>query len=357
MNPTLALVRTAVAASLLAAFAFAQDPQPAPTPPTPTTTTPAIPATPIGGAGAAKSAAKSKAPTYDEKADARKQVAAALAKAKRDNQRVLIQWGANWCHWCNLLGATMKSDGKLSKKLLYEYQVVHVDIGRSDKHTDLAKELGAELKSIPFLTILDADGKPLVQQPTEPFEVTKDDKQGHDAAKLVTFLTEHQAKPQVAADVLAAAMAKAKAEQKRVFLHFGAPWCGFCHMLEDWAARPDVAAMLGRHFVDVKIDNDRMTGGKAVYEAHLAMAGQKEEGIPWFVFLADDGALLAVSNGPKGNCGFPVAPEEVEHFGTMLRAAKTALTEADVTWLLQSLGTKRQAEEAKRAPAEAGKNQ
>ena len=41
-----------------------------------------------------------KKPLYDESADAKQQIAAALAKAKRENRRVLIQWGGNWCSWC-----------------------------------------------------------------------------------------------------------------------------------------------------------------------------------------------------------------------------------------------------------------
>ncbi|MFG0260298.1 MAG: hypothetical protein ACF8LK_08090, partial [Phycisphaerales bacterium JB041] len=37
---------------------------------------------------------------YDVNADASEQIAAALAKAKQENRRVLIQWGGNWCGWC-----------------------------------------------------------------------------------------------------------------------------------------------------------------------------------------------------------------------------------------------------------------
>jgi hypothetical protein len=33
---------------------------------------------------------------FDERADARKDIAAALARAKKENRRVLIEWGANW---------------------------------------------------------------------------------------------------------------------------------------------------------------------------------------------------------------------------------------------------------------------
>ena len=80
----------------------------------------------------AKPAKPTEPPVYDEQADGRKLVADALAKAKRDNQRVIIQWGANWCGWCKWLAGTMKTDGKLSHELLYEYQLVHIDVGRFD---------------------------------------------------------------------------------------------------------------------------------------------------------------------------------------------------------------------------------
>lgn len=299
----------------------------------------------------AKATAKAEPPVYDEQADGRQQVAAALAKAKQENRRVLIQWGANWCGWCKWLAGTMKSDAALRRKLQYEYDVVHIDVGRFDKHKDLAAELGADFKAIPFLTILDADGKPLVQQNTEPFETKIDGKAGHDAKKLLEFLTQHEAKPLVAAAVLAEGQKQAAAQNKQVFLHFGAPWCGWCHKLEDWMARPEIAAVLGKAFVDVKIDNDRMSGGKEIYEAQIAKAGLKPGGIPWFAFLGADGTLLAHSNGPMGNIGFPYQPEEVEYFGTMLRNAKAALGEPDIMLLVKSLHDNREAEAKQRAGA------
>ena len=38
---------------------------------------------------------------YDKSADGAKQIADALAMAKKENQRVLLQFGANWCGWCH----------------------------------------------------------------------------------------------------------------------------------------------------------------------------------------------------------------------------------------------------------------
>ena len=312
--------------------------------------TPAAPATPAVPAIDTKAPAKkAEVPVYDEAADARVQVKAALAKAQKENQRVLIQWGANWCGWCKWLAGTMKTDAKLRRELMYEYQVVHVDVGQFNKHMDLAKELGAEFKAIPFLTVLDASGKALAQQNTEPFETKVDGKNGHDAGKILTFLKEHEAKPLVASEVMAAAMATAAKEQKRVFLHFGAPWCGWCHKLEDWMARPEIAAVLGKDFVDLKIDNDRMTGAKEIYDAQLKAAGQKESGIPWFVLLSTDGKVLAESTGPEGNTGFPYQPAEIAHFGTMLKAARKNISDAEIALLLKSLDDNRIAEESKKA--------
>jgi uncharacterized protein YyaL (SSP411 family) len=233
---------------------------------------------------------------------------------------------------------------------------VHVDVGQFDKNLDLAKEVGADFKAIPYLTILDADGKALVQQNTEPFETKIDGKGGHDPAKLLEFLTKYQAEPLDAAKVRGSALAQAKAEHKRLFLHFGAPWCGWCHRLEDWMARPEIRQQLDKDFVDCKIDNDRMTGGKAVYEAELAADGVKPSGIPWFVFLDGDGKHLAASNDAKGGTvGFPYQPAEIEVFKAMLDKARVNLTEADVQTLVESLNQNRLADEAKQQAAAAAK--
>ena len=165
-----------------------------------------------------------KPPVYDEKADARADLAAALARAKAHNKRVLVQWGANWCGWCLKLHALCGSDAKIRRKLLYEYEVVRVDVGRFDRNVDLAEELGADFKGngVPFLTVLDADGKPLAQQETGALEVPGEPR--HDPARVLAFLAEHQAPYLEARELYAAALAEAKAQGKRLFVHIGAPW-------------------------------------------------------------------------------------------------------------------------------------
>jgi thiol-disulfide isomerase/thioredoxin len=273
---------------------------------------------------------------YDEKADGAAAIDAAIARSAKNNRRVLVQWGANWCSWCKLLHGTMERDAGLSREMLYEYDLVRVDVGKFDKNMDLAAKYGAELKKngIPYLTVLDGSGRPIANQETGSLEAKGAPTPGHDTAAVLKFLKDHQAPARAAEDVLKDGLSRAKTEGKVVFLHFGAPWCGWCHRLEDWMEKPRIAAVLGKAFVDVKIDVDRDRGGKGV----LAKFGAREdEGIPWFAFVGADGKPLATSTGPEGNTGFPSQPGEIEHFASMLRAAGTKLSGAEIDELAASL--------------------
>ena len=82
----------------------------------------------------------------------------------------------------------------------------------------------------PFLAVLDGDGKIVTAQRTDPLE----EGDHHDPAKVKEFLTKWVAPRADAKTVLDAAVAKAAADDKLIFLHFGAPSCGWCHKLEEF---------------------------------------------------------------------------------------------------------------------------
>lgn len=260
---------------------------------------------------------------YDESADADARIAEALARARREGKRVLVTYGANWCGWCHKLHELLKSDRDLARTLLYEYEQVLVDVGRFDRNMNVAGRYGADLKAagIPYLTVLDADGKPLANQETGSLE----EGDHHDPAKVRAFLEKWVAAPRDAQQVYDGALASAAREDKRVFLHFGAPWCGWCHRLDDFFARSDVAAIMNKDFIDLKIDVERMKGGKEL-DARIRGSASGSGGIPWFALLDAEGKVLATSDapGPSGprNVGFPVEPHEIDHFIDVLK--KTA---------------------------------
>lgn len=345
MNTRLALVLAAAAG--LTSPVLAQIVEP--TPIGPARVVPAQPTTEPATPTTAKPAKRKD--IYDVKADAQAQIDAALAKAKKENRRVLVQWGANWCGWCHLLHGTFENDPQVKRKLSYEYDVVLIDVGQFDKHMDVAAAYGADLKGngLPFLTVIGADGKAVANQETSSLESKKTEggpevAQGHDAKKVLEFLTANQAAPASAESVLGAGMVEAQESGKKVFLHFGAPWCGWCHKLEAWMVRPEVAPLLAKDYIDVKIDVDRMTGGKELSERVGATGG-----IPWFAVLDPTGGKkLITSDAKDGNVGFPYQPQEVEHFAKVLESTAKHMTKADREALVKSLHENRERETAKR---------
>ncbi len=303
-----------------------------------------VPMTLIGQPGtAARPAAKpaNKPDLYDEAADAKQQIAAALVKTKKENRRVLIQWGFNTCSWCQLMHREF-AKGELARKLMYEYDVVYVESAKNKANAAVAKTYAPDLNGYPYLTVLDSSGKVLANQETDSLEVKDEhgqsllgDAMAHDEKKMLAFLTAHQA-PYLQADaVVKDGLDQAKSSGRKVFLHFGAPWCGWCHRLEDWMAQDDIARTFAKDFVGVKVDQDRMIGAKEVEAAYKMPA---DSGIPWFVIIDPaDGKVLSTSTGDKGNIGYPGEPEEIEQFMKMLDGAHKNLTAADLESMRASL--------------------
>jgi thiol-disulfide isomerase/thioredoxin len=272
---------------------------------------------------------------YDENADVKELIRAAEARAKRENRRVLVQWGGNWCVWCRRLHELCSNDRSIAKELFYEYDIVYADSLKGDKNVELASSFGADLKKngVPFLTVLDADGKVLANQETSALETKVDGQGGHDPKKVLEFLTQHQAPPLDAGEVWTAALARAKSQEKRVFLHFGAPWCGWCRKLEAWMAKPEIETIVGKDFIDVKIDVDRTVGGKDL----MARFRGKGASIPWFALVDADGRVIADSGRGDDNLGFPSTAAEIDAFASMLEKARAKITPADVETLKRSL--------------------
>ena len=270
--------------------------------------------------------------TYDEKADAKADIAAALVKAKKDNKRVLLMFGANWCGWCHKLHGVFESNREIGRTLLYEYERVNIDIGKMDKNMDLVRKYGAraDKEGVPFLTVLDADGKAIANQETGALE----EGDHHDPAKVKAFLDKWKAEPLDARRVFERALSQAGKQDKKVFLSFGAPWCGWCRRLEKFLARKEIAQVMGKDFVSLKIDVDRMTGADEIVKRFNPSEGG---GLPWIVLVDAKGGSLITSFGPKGNVGYPVEPFEIAHFVDMLKKTKTHMTDDDIRKVEQTL--------------------
>lgn len=103
---------------------------------------------------------------YDEAADAHKDVAAAIARAKKAKKLVLIDLGGNWCPDCRILAGTMALPS-LSPWVKKHFELVTVDVGRYTKNLDIGATYGVTRpKGVPALFVVDPKTNKLLNPTT-----------------------------------------------------------------------------------------------------------------------------------------------------------------------------------------------
>jgi len=100
-------------------------------------------------------------------------------------------------------------------------------------------------------------------------------------------------------------------------------------------ALPNIAPVLAKDFVDVKLDTDRMVDANDVLKRYQKVSG----GIPWFVFVdPSTGEGIVTSTDPdRGNVGFPAQDFEIAHFKKMVEKVAQRITPAEIEMLGKSL--------------------
>jgi thiol-disulfide isomerase/thioredoxin len=155
-----------------------------------------------------------------------------------------------------------------------------------------------------------------------------------------------EARPQPAAELLAAA--RAAAQDKTVLVAFHASWCSWCKRLEAVLARPAVKEILDRHFVTLWLTiqergpkQDQDNPGAA--ELYQTWTGGAKAGIPFYLVLDAKGAPRSTSIRPitpgtaPGNIGYPGSPDEITAFLSLLKDGAPGLTAAELAILAREL--------------------
>jgi thiol-disulfide isomerase/thioredoxin len=148
----------------------------------------------------------------------------------------------------------------------------------------------------------------------------------------VTRAQDPEKKGPPAADLLAEGLAKAKNEDKRVFLVFGSPTCGWCKYLDKYHADAEVEKVVGKYFVIVKVDVVTNPGGEEMYKKYGT-----DRGVPAFTVLDAESRVLADSGDGDKNVGFPYTDAEIEQYVKVLRASLPKVTDAEVDLLVKKL--------------------
>lgn len=95
---------------------------------------------------------------YNENANAGNDIVKALAQSEKDGKLVLLDFGANWCPDCVVLG-TLFEDPAVQPFLDENFRVVRIDVGYWDKNLDIAEQYGNPIANgIPAVVVLAPTG-------------------------------------------------------------------------------------------------------------------------------------------------------------------------------------------------------
>ena len=107
---------------------------------------------------------------YSETADPKADIAAALAQAKREHKRVIVDFGGDWCGDCQVLDIYFHqapNDELLAK----HFVLVHVWVGHIDTNLDIPEKYGVAIhKGVPALAVLAPDGSVVFSQESGEFD-------------------------------------------------------------------------------------------------------------------------------------------------------------------------------------------
>lgn len=110
---------------------------------------------------------------YDESRDPATDLKAAVAQAQRENKRILLEVGGEWCIYCRILNKVIHDDERLTQRLRDGFVVVKVNFSDKVKNEAFLSRY-PQIPSYPHLFLLESDGALLLSQTPDDF--MKDDK-------------------------------------------------------------------------------------------------------------------------------------------------------------------------------------
>ena len=218
-------------------------------------------------------------------------------------------------------------DGQV-RSALPNYQLLHVAVD-ADGAAELADRLAVEMdpSRLPIWRFSNALGEEL-ETGEIPRLAESDDV---DRVAVLERLARHAPEPLDARKLMKDALAKAAVSNRRVIVQETATWCGPCHLLARFLERH--RSLWEKDYLWVRIDQRWHGSDEVMNEIKQGYRG----GIPWVAILDSDAQVLATSDGPDGNIGFPSEQQGIDHFIEMIETTMQRMTETEVAALRTDL--------------------
>ena len=126
-----------------------------------------------------------KAQIYNPQANAQKQIAEAVKKAKQEGKHVFLQIGGNWCSWCVMMHKFYTKNTKIDSMMRANYVVEMINYSKENKNLDVLASLDFPQRfGFPVIVILDENGKRIHTQNTLYLEKGR----GYSEERFMEFL-------------------------------------------------------------------------------------------------------------------------------------------------------------------------
>lgn len=178
------------------------------------------------------------------------------------------------------------------------------------------------------LAILDNDGELVAQVSFADLETNN---KGLDTG-LNEFLRSHRPEFADARGCFSSGCEQAGRDQKRVLLVLSGPNCVPCRRLTRFLVAQ--RELISKDYVHVELDT-RMPRASEVIEG---IRPDAHGPVPWMAVLSANGEVLATSDGPAGNIGYPQTQQSKDHFQRMLRTTSQRLTVDELSAIMDGLG-------------------
>lgn len=123
---------------------------------------------------------------YTPMADAQKDIAAAMKKAKAEHKFVLIQAGGNWCSWCIEFARFAKADAKIDSVINASFVLYHLNYSKENENKAMFSKLSYPQRfGYPVFIILNEKGELIHTQASEYLE---DGMKSYNQQKVQSFL-------------------------------------------------------------------------------------------------------------------------------------------------------------------------
>ncbi|HKI78968.1 MAG TPA: thioredoxin family protein [Ignavibacteriaceae bacterium] len=122
---------------------------------------------------------------FDPARDASKDFQEAIDEAEKNNKRIILDVGGEWCIWCHRLDTMFIKNPDVLTFMNDNFVYLKVNYSEENKNEKFLSQF-PEIPGYPHWFLLDSDGKLLLSKSSGDFEAGK----GHDPKIVLEFLKE-----------------------------------------------------------------------------------------------------------------------------------------------------------------------